>query len=93
MNDATKCVIYVLPFVSLIAEKEHHLSRLCEHFGLKFSSLHSHKRVLFSEESTPNLILCTVEKANQLINKIIETKQMHKICALAVDELHLIGDE
>jgi DNA polymerase theta len=30
MNDASKCVIYVLPFVSLIAEKEHHLSRLCE---------------------------------------------------------------
>ena len=36
LNDAKRCVIYVLPFVSLIAEKEHNLSRLCEKLGLKF---------------------------------------------------------
>jgi DNA polymerase theta len=85
-------VIFVLPFVSLIAEKERKLTKLCEILGLKFQSIHSHKRAQFSEDM-PNLILCTVEKANQLINKIIETKQIHKVCCLAVDELHLIGDE
>jgi DNA polymerase theta len=41
----------------------------------------------------PNLVLCTVEKAGQLINKIIETKQIEKVCTLVVDELHLIGDD
>jgi len=85
-------VIFVLPFVSLIAEKERKLTKICELFGLKFQSIHSHKRAQFAEDM-PNLILCTVEKANQLINKIIETKQISKVCCLAVDELHLIGDE
>ena len=66
-------MIFVLPFVSLIAEKEKHLTKLCSAMNLRFSSLHSHKRVQFTDqEDNPNLILCTVEKANQLINKIIE---------------------
>lgn len=47
MQNSTKCVIYVLPFVSLIAEKEAYLSSLCERLGLKFQSLHSHKRIAF----------------------------------------------
>lgn len=73
MQNRGKCVIFVLPFVSLIAEKEKHLSQLCEQMGFRFASLHSHKRVQFSDdEDCPNLILCTVEKANQLLNRIIE---------------------
>jgi DNA polymerase theta len=64
LENPGKTVIFVLPFVSLIAEKEKHLKALCESMNLKFSSLHSHKRANFSAEDPPNLILCTVEKAN-----------------------------
>lgn len=57
-----KCVIYVMPFVSLIAEKEKKLKKLCEILKLKFMSIYSHKRAQFGEEM-PNLVVCTVEKA------------------------------
>ena len=64
LKNPGKTVIFVLPFVSLIAEKERHLKALCDVMGLKFQAMHSHKRAQFSAEDPPNLILCTVEKAN-----------------------------
>jgi DNA polymerase theta len=36
MLQPDKCVIYVMPFVSLIAEKEKKLTKLCEILKLKF---------------------------------------------------------
>ena len=51
-----------MPFVSLIAEKEKKLKKLCDILKLKFMSIYSHKRAQFGEEM-PNLVVCTVEKA------------------------------
>ena len=55
--------------------------------------MHSHKRALLSETHPPDLVLCTMEKANQLITRLLASNQIHKVRALVIDELHLIGDE
>ncbi|CDW80348.1 dna polymerase theta-like [Stylonychia lemnae] len=39
-----------------------------------------------------SLVLCTIEKANQLINRLIEQNSLDQIKTLVIDELHMIGD-
>ena len=39
-----------------------------------------------------DLAICTIEKANGLINRMIEEGSLHQLGIVVVDELHLIGD-
>ena len=44
IQDPAKKALIVLPYVSLITEKETKLKKLLEPLGLKLQSIHSHKR-------------------------------------------------
>ena len=37
--------------------------------------------------------MCTIEKANQLVNRMMEEDTLNEISALVVDELHMVGDD
>ena len=85
--------IYVVPQISLITEKEQKISDLLVPLNLTMQAMHSHKRAILSESSPPDLVLCTMEKANQLITRLLACNQIHKVRTIVIDELHLIGDE
>ena len=60
--------------------------------------MYAHKRAIVKEDT--NIVLCTIEKANQLMSTLIEE---HRTCnehsrlldiqSIIIDELHMIGDE
>jgi hypothetical protein len=41
----------------------------------------------------PGAIVCTIEKANALVNRMLEEDSLTEISALVVDELHMVGDD
>ena len=59
--------------------------------GLTLQQMHSHKRAMLSETNPPDVVLCTMEKANQLMTRLIATAQVGRVYSLVIDELHLIG--
>lgn len=72
-------------------EKTRVLRDITEEVGIRVES--------FAGSSSPpggfkvcDLAICTIEKANSLINRLIEERNTQDLGIVVVDELHLIGD-
>ncbi|XP_050442500.1 DNA polymerase theta [Adelges cooleyi] len=86
-----KKVLMILPFVSVVREKMHYFQELFEG---------TNKRVAgFMGSYTPpgglrsvNVAIATIEKANGLINRLMEEDGLQDIGCIVVDELHMLGD-
>ncbi|XP_050523380.1 DNA polymerase theta [Daktulosphaira vitifoliae] len=86
-----KKVLIVLPFVSVVREKMLYFQELFEG---------TNKRVAgFMGSYTPpgglrsvNVAIATIEKANGLINRLMEEDGLQDIGCVIVDELHMLGD-
>ncbi|KFM26454.1 DNA polymerase theta [Auxenochlorella protothecoides] len=84
----------VLPFVSLCAEKAAHYQRLlaplkkevCEAYGAKLSQQ-------MTIGPNTGIIVCTIEKANILVNRLLAAQALDTLSCLVVDELHMVGDQ
>jgi DNA polymerase theta len=85
--------IFIVPYLSLITEKENKIKSLLKDLNLTAASIHSHKRAILSETEPPDVVFCTIQKANQLVNYLIEVNQIARLRTVVIDELHLIGDD
>lgn len=94
-----KKVLVVLPFVSIVHEKVNHLKRMFESVGIKvggFMGSHAPHGGL----SSIDIAVCTIEKANSLVNRLLEERRDEKennegisqLGVVVVDELHMVGD-
>uniref|UniRef100_H2Z460 RNA helicase n=1 Tax=Ciona savignyi TaxID=51511 RepID=H2Z460_CIOSA len=84
--------ILVFPFVSLAREKMFHLRRLFDGTGVTVDGYMGGLSPPGGFSSV-DIAICTIEKANNIINKLIEEKSTEQIAMLVVDELHMIGDD
>lgn len=41
----------------------------------------------------PGVVVCTIEKANALVNRLLEEESLTQLCCVVVDELHMVGDD
>lgn len=97
--------LVILPFVSLIVEKERHLRRILRGYN---ASLSKQDRIrvkgYYGERSKYSLkeeiILCTIEKANTIFNRLIEDDMKRgwvsqgrcSLGCVVIDEMHIMGD-
>ncbi|XP_017968668.1 DNA polymerase theta isoform X1 [Drosophila navojoa] len=86
-----KKVLLILPFISVVREKMFYLQDLLTPAGYRVEGF-------FGGYSPPggfdsiNVAICTIEKANSIVNKLLEQRKLEDLGTVVVDEVHLISD-
>ncbi|XP_046847579.1 DNA polymerase theta-like [Xenia sp. Carnegie-2017] len=88
----TKCkALFILPFVSVAREKMFYMKRMFGGCGLTIDG-YMGSQVPSKGFDSVDIAVCTIEKANGLVNRLMESGQLHLVGVIVVDEIHLIGD-
>ncbi|KPI85643.1 putative DNA polymerase theta (helicase domain only) [Leptomonas seymouri] len=90
LNRRQSC-FFVLPFVSLAEEKTLALQPLAVAFGFGVEG-HYGSSGRFPLCDAPAIYVCTIEKANALLNHMLEVGRTEEIGAVVVDEIHMVGE-
>ncbi|CAE1304794.1 POLQ [Acanthosepion pharaonis] len=83
--------IMILPFVSVAHEKVRYLKSLYEEVGVRVGGFLGSQSPVGGFKSV-DVAVCTIEKGNNLVNRLIEEKELHQLGIIVVDELHMVGD-
>jgi len=85
--------LFILPYVSIVNEKVRDLQAKFAPIGLGVRAYHA------QAESTGGLLpasvdiaVCTIEKANSIVNHLLEEGRLKEICCVVVDEIHMLED-
>lgn len=91
-------VIFVLPYVSLVMEKERYLKRL---LAILNRSLPMRDRIKVrgfygdqggSRSYKEHVLVCTIEKANGIFNSLVMRGKAHQLGCVLFDEMHVLGN-
>ncbi|XP_037530280.1 DNA polymerase theta [Nematolebias whitei] len=83
--------LFILPFVSVAKEKMLYLQSVFEEAGVRVEGYMGSTSAA-GGFTTLDVAVCTIEKANSLINRLIEEDNMGLLGMVVVDELHMVGD-
>lgn len=87
----------ILPFVSLVIEKEKELKHILRnwnkncvpHDKVKIKGIYGDSGAV---KITENILICTIEKANSVLNTLISNGKAWQLGCVIVDEMHVLGD-
>ncbi|KND02903.1 uncharacterized protein SPPG_01983 [Spizellomyces punctatus DAOM BR117] len=82
--------IMIVPFVAIASEKTREMQKILASASLNIVGYYSD--VGSSSFDDVDIAYCTTEKANSLINKLLEERKLDSLGIVVVDELHMAGD-
>jgi len=87
-----KKVLLILPFISVVREKMFYMQDLLTPAGYRVEGFYGGYTPPGGFESL-HVAICTIEKANSIVNKLMEQGKLETIGMVVVDEVHLISDK
>uniref|UniRef100_A0A8D2IKD5 DNA polymerase theta n=1 Tax=Varanus komodoensis TaxID=61221 RepID=A0A8D2IKD5_VARKO len=89
--ETSKKALFILPFISVAKEKKNYLQAMFQEVGVRVEGYigNMSPAVHFS---ALDIAVCTIERANGLINRLIDEKTLDSLGIIVVDELHMLGD-
>ncbi|XP_072254555.1 DNA polymerase theta [Pyxicephalus adspersus] len=89
--ETRKKALFILPFVSVAKEKTYYLQNLFQEVGVRVEGYMGSSAPTCGFSSL-DVAVCTIEKANGLVNRLIEENKIDLLGMMVVDELHMLGD-
>ncbi|XP_050770857.1 DNA polymerase theta [Gymnogyps californianus] len=89
--ETRKKALLILPFVSVAKEKKCYLQALFQEVDVRVEGYMGSTSPA-GRFSALDVAVCTIEKANGLINRLIEENKMDSLGVVVLDELHMLGD-
>ncbi|XP_009868767.1 PREDICTED: DNA polymerase theta-like, partial [Apaloderma vittatum] len=89
--ETRKKALLILPFVSVAKEKKNYLQALFQEVDVRVEG-YMGSMAPARHFSALDVAVCTIEKANGLVNRLIEENKMDSLGVVVVDELHMLGD-
>lgn len=83
--------LFILPFVALAREKMVSLQKMFHGSGIRVGGYMGHVRPPGGMRKL-DIAVCTIEKANSLVNRMVEEGRLDQLGVVVVDELHMVGD-
>jgi DNA polymerase theta len=86
--------LVVLPYISIVSEKTEHLSDLLRPIKATVRGYHGAMDSA-SSPLAPNgeaVAVCTIEKANVCINRLLQEGRLAELSCIVIDELHMIAN-
>ncbi|CDW54101.1 DNA polymerase theta, partial [Trichuris trichiura] len=83
--------LFILPFISVAREKMLYLHSIYRNVGIQVQGYMGTLNPAGGMHSW-DVAVCTIEKANSLINRLLEEDSMSSLGVIVVDELHLVKD-
>ncbi|KAK9815292.1 hypothetical protein WJX72_001157 [[Myrmecia] bisecta] len=85
--------LFVLPYVSVVAEKTAHLSTILQAMNCKVKGYMGNDDAgMPLAPRGESVAVCTIEKANVAINKLILEGRLGELCCVVIDEMHMVCD-
>lgn len=87
-----KKALIILPFVSVVCEKMNYLKDLLGPAGLRVDGFYGGYNPPGGGFENVHVAVCTIEKANSIVNRLLEQGKLDELGVLIVDEVHLLSD-
>lgn len=84
------CVLISLIFLHFYFVKAEHLELLLEPLGKHVRSFYGNQGGSSLPKDT-SVAVCTIEKANSLINRLLEEGRLSEVGIIVIDELHMVS--
>ena len=85
--------LLVLPYVALCEEKRGYLEQVLKPTGHTVQVVYGGSGARDYLTQGVGIAVCTIEKANHIINQLILQERLNDLGCVVVDELHMVGDK
>jgi superfamily II DNA/RNA helicase len=90
-----KTIFFIVPFIALAEEKSNYFRTIWQDMNIGIKTYHNNDDLLAGGSNIGEdveLVICTIERANILINQLLEEKRENQLSMIIIDEIHLLSD-